>query len=155
MMVSFHLAEYNIARCRAPLDTPLMRGFVEELDTLNALADASPGFIWRFKTAEGNATSVRPYDDPLLIVNLSVWTSPDSLKAYAYRTGHAAAYKKRTDWFQELDGPSFVLWWIPAETLPSIDEGRQRLELLAENGPTDKAFTFKTIFPSQWTKVNV
>lgn len=148
-MVSYHLAELNIARCRAPLDSPLMRGFVEQLDTLNTLADVSPGFIWRFKTEEGNATSVRPYNDPLIIVNLSVWKDPESLKAYAYKSGHAAAYKQRSEWFEHLKGPPLVLWWIPAHTLPSVEDGRRRLELLEANGPTREAFTFKSVFPAE------
>lgn len=146
-MISFHLAQFNIARCRAPLDTPLMHGFVEQLETLNALAEESPGFIWRFKTAEGNATGVRLYDDPLLIVNLSLWDHPDSLKAYVYRSGHAAAYKARSEWFHDIEGPSFVLWWVPAGTRPSLEEGRKRLEFLGGEGPSNNAFTFKPMFP--------
>ncbi len=126
-----------------------MRGFVEQLDALNALADASPGFIWRFKTPEGNATSVRPYADPLVIVNLSVWKDPASLKAYVYRGDHAAAYRQRSDWFDHLPGPALVLWWIPADTLPSLEDGLRRMKLLEAGGPSQSAFNFKSLFPPE------
>lgn len=145
-MSSYHLAEFNISHCRAPLDTPAMSGFVEQLETLNALADESLGFVWRFKTEEGNATSVRPYDDPLIIVNLSVWESVETLRSYAYRSHHAEVYRRRKEWFQNSSNSTLVLWWTPAGTLPDVEEGRRRLERLAAHGPTPESFTFRSLY---------
>lgn len=143
---AMHLAQINIARCRGPIDSPMMRGFVEQLDTLNHLAEASPGFVWRLKTDAGDATSIRVYDDPLVIVNLSTWTDAEALKAYAYKSGHIAAFKRRREWFEKLEGPILALWWITANETPTATEGRRRLELLANKGPTTDAFNFQTLF---------
>jgi len=143
---TMHLAQINIARCRAPLDSPVMREFVEQLDALNHLAEASPGFVWRLKTDSGNATSIRVYDDPLIMVNLSTWRDAETLKAYAYKSGHIAALKRRRDWFEKLEGPTLALWWVAAHEVPTAMEGRRRLELLATNGPTSEAFNFQALF---------
>lgn len=145
-MSLYHLAQYNVARCHGPLDTPIMRGFVDQLEAMNLLADRSPGFVWRFQTPEGNATSVKLYDDPLTISNLSVWKGPDALKAYVYRSSHVEVYRARKDWFGEWDGPNYVLWWIPSGTLPTMEEGRRRVELLALQGPTSEAFSFRALY---------
>ena len=144
--MTHHLAQINIARCKAPLDSEIMRGFTEQLDQVNALAEAAPGFVWRLQEEGGDATSIRAFEDPLMIVNMSVWTDADALKAYTYRHQHGAAFRKRKDWFSELDGPNFALWWIPAGTVPNVDAGKERLNLLAERGPTADAFTFRETF---------
>jgi len=143
-----HLAQINIARGRAALDSPVMRGFVEQLDSLNALAEASPGFVWRLKTESGNATDIRAFEDPLIIVNLSVWTGIEPLRDFAYRSAHAQAFRRRKEWFEEMDGPSLALWWIPAGSLPTVDQGKERLGLMAGLGPTREAFTFRNAFPA-------
>jgi hypothetical protein len=143
-----HLAQINIARGRAALDAPVMRGFVEQLDSLNALAEASPGFVWRLKTESGNATDIRAFEDPLIIVNLSVWTGIEPLRDFAYRSAHAQAFRGRKEWFEEMDGPSLALWWIPAGSLPTVDQGKERLGLMAGLGPTREAFTFRNAFPA-------
>src|SRR4029453_4539887 len=98
----FHLAQFNIARVKAPLDTPAMEGFVSRLPAVNALAEASEGFVGRLQTSDGDATSLRPYDDPAIIVNMSVWTSPEALKAFVYRSGHAEPLRRRLDWFETM-----------------------------------------------------
>ena len=148
MPLPAQLAQINIAHCKAPLDSPVIRGFVALLDAINALADASPGFVWRLKSEGGDATSIRAYEDPLIIVNLSVWTGTDSLKEYTYRNSHAAAFRKRKEWFHEMTGPNFALWWIPAGHIPTVDEGKQRLEMLAKNGPSPESFSFRESFPA-------
>ncbi|OAI43143.1 hypothetical protein AYO41_02805 [Verrucomicrobia bacterium SCGC AG-212-E04] len=144
----FHLAQINIARCRAPLDSPVMRGFVERLDTVNALADASPGFIWRLQTDAGDATSIQAFDDPLIIVNLSVWSGLEPLRDYVYRSSHAEAFRQRGDWFEPAAGPHLACWWISAGTIPTVEEGKRRLDMLAARGPTADAFTFRSAFLS-------
>lgn len=140
--MSFHLAQINIARAKAPLDSPIMQGFVEALDNINALADTSPGFIWRFQTATGNAAYERAYEDPLMLVNFSVWASVDALKAYVYRSTHVEFIAARHQWFEKLPGPHFALWWIPAGTLPTVAEAKDRLEHLRLHGPSEHAFLF-------------
>lgn len=142
----FHLAQLNIARLVAPLDAPEIADFVSALDRINALADAAPGFVWRFQTAEGDATAVRPYDDDRIIVNLSVWGSMDALHQYVYRTDHAAIMARRREWFERMTDAFLVLWWVPAGHCPSPEEAVARLELLRAHGPTAEAFTFRQAF---------
>lgn len=143
-----HLAELNIGRTVAPMDDPLMADFVANLDRINALGDASPGFVWRLLDESGSATSIRAFDDPRMIVNLTVWESIEALREYAYRSGHVEFLRRRREWFVPLDGPSLVLWWVPAGHRPTVEEARKRLDRLAAEGPTPEAFTLKTAFPS-------
>jgi len=140
------VAQLNVARAVAPLDDPRLADFMARLDEVNALAERSPGFVWRLKGASGNATDLEVGDDPRVIVNLTTWESIDDLFAFTYRTDHKTAFARRSDWFERWDGPSLVMWWQPAGTTPTIDEAFRRLRLLAENGPTSAAFTFKQRF---------
>jgi hypothetical protein len=139
---AWHLAQVNIARLLAPLDSPQLAGFVSRLDEINALADGSPGFVWRLQTPEGDATQLRVFPDESILVNLSVWTSLEALQDFAYRSCHVELLRQRSDWFHRLPTPAYALWWIPAGTLPSVDDARQRLEHLAAHGPTREAFVF-------------
>ena len=142
-----HLAQVNIGPIKAPLEDPVMAGFVARLDEINALADRSPGFVWRLQTPEGNATYLRPFDDDRILFNMSVWETVEALRHYVYQSPHAGVLRQRTDWFARFDGVYQALWWVPAGHRPSIDEARQRLASLAEKGPTPFAFTFKQVFP--------
>jgi len=146
--IMYHLAQVNIARMLAPLDDPLMSGFVEQLDTINALADSTPGFVWRLQTAEGNATALRPYDDDLILVNLSLWASLSDLSAFVYKSGHRSVLQRRSQWFQRFDGPYTALWWVPCGHIPSVEEAKQRLDYLRAHGETPYAFSFKKPFPA-------
>jgi hypothetical protein len=146
-MAKYHIAQVNIGRIKGPIDGPVMAGFVARLDEINALADASPGFVWRLQTSEGNATYFRPFDDDQLLLNMSVWESVDALKSYVYRTAHAELLRQRHEWFEKLSQVYVALWWVPAGHIPSIDEAKKRLAHLEANGPTEFAFTFKAIFP--------
>jgi hypothetical protein len=146
MVIAHHIAQLNIARAKAPLDDPLLADFVAQLDDVNALAEASPGFVWRLKSDSGNATDIRAYDDPLMIVNMSVWESIEALFDFAYRTSHTKVMNRRKEWFESLPGPHMVLWWIAAGTVPTVDEAKRRLDHLAVHGPTVTAFTFKARF---------
>lgn len=146
----YQLAQVNIARSLAPLDDPLMAEFVAQLATINALADTSPGFIWRLQTPEDNATDVQAYDDPLIIFNMSVW---DSLHAYANfvyasESLHRAVMQQRRRWFQRLDGPYTTLWWIPTGHIPTVEEAKERLAHLHIHGETAYAFSIKKQFPA-------
>lgn len=143
----YHLAQVNVGRLRAPVDDPLIADFVAQLDEVNALADSSPGFVWRLQDESGNATAVPAFDDPQMIINMSVWDSLEALRAYTYRSDHTRVLARRREWFEKMDRPHFALWWIPAGTLPSIADAKQRLELLAARGPGPDAFTFRDHFP--------
>jgi uncharacterized protein DUF3291 len=147
-----HIAQLNIARAKAPLDTPLLADFVAQLDAVNALAEASPGFVWRLKSDSGNATDIRAYDDPLMIVNMSVWESIEALFDFAYKTSHTKVMNRRKEWFEPFPGPHMVLWWVPAGTVPSVEEAKRRLDHLAAHGPTATAFTFKARFPAPFER---
>lgn len=148
MATQYQLAQLNIGRIVAPLDSPALADFVAQLDEINALAERSPGFVWRLQAGDGNATSFRPFDDDSILVNLSVWESVEQLHAYVYRSAHGAAMRRRREWFEPLrGGTNTVLWWVPAGHQPSLLEARQRLEYLIEYGPSAHAFTFKQAFP--------
>lgn len=143
-MTSWHLAQLNIARPLAPLDSAQLAGFVARLDAINALAEGSPGFVWRLVGAGGNATDIQ-VADPTIIVNMSVWTSPEALFEFVYKSAHTQVMARRREWFEKM-ALYQVLWWIPAGTVPTVDEGLARLAQLDEHGPTPEAFTFKQRF---------
>jgi hypothetical protein len=146
---AFHLAQLNIAKARASLEAPLMAGFVSRLDEINTLAERSPGFVWRLRDEAGSdATQIRAFDDPKIIVNLTVWESPEHLRAYAYRSDHAQLIRQRRDWFEPMSSAYLVLWWIPAGRTPSIEEAKVRLRHLDLKGPSAVAFSFKSAFPA-------
>jgi hypothetical protein len=133
---------------KAPLEDPLMADFVAKLDSINALADDSPGFVWRLQTDEGNATYLRPYDDDQILFNLSVWQTLEDLLRFVYRSAHVEVLRRRQEWFEKFDGSYLALWWVPDTHIPSVDEAKQRLEHVAVHGPTAFAFTLKDTFPS-------
>jgi hypothetical protein len=143
----WHLAQLNIGRIRAPMADSLMAGFVAELEPVNALADSSPGFVWRLKTEEGDATAIRPYDDDKILINMSVWETVEALKTFVYRTHHADVMRQREQWFERLDTYYVALWWIPVDTIPTISEAKLRLDHLRQHGESSYAFSLKKIFP--------
>lgn len=140
-MTRYHLAQLNIATMREPLESPSMADFVANLDRINALADSAPGFVWRLKDEQGDATSVRPFGENIL-VNMSVWESIESLHDFAFRTAHTDIMRRRRDWFDRMEQAYAVLWWVVAGHMPTIEEAANRLSLLREKGPTADAFTF-------------
>src|SRR5580765_4875513 len=148
-MTRFHLAQVNIGRFVAPIDDPIMEGFRSQLDPINALADASPGFVWRLQTEDGNATAIRPFgDDDRMAINLSVWESLDALQKYVYQSAHVGPLRDRKQWFEPIEGPILALWWIPAGHIPTVAEAMERLAWLKERGPSRDAFTFRMPFPA-------
>jgi hypothetical protein len=143
----YHLAQYNIARLLAPLDDPRIADFVDNLERINTLGDRTPGFVWRLQTEDGTSTSVRVRDDPLIIVNLTVWESVEPLFEFAYHGEHVEFFRRRFEWFEHPSEPTLVMWWLPAGDIPTVDEAEERLDYLRANGPTPRAFTFKKRFP--------
>jgi hypothetical protein len=145
-MTHYHLAQVNIARMRGPIDSLIMAEFVAQLDAINAVAEAAPGFVWRLKSDEGNATAIRVFDDPMLIINMSVWESLEALFEYTYRSDHIDVYRRRGEWFERMETPHMALWWIPAGHIPTPEEAKDKLALLEREGATPLAFTFKKRF---------
>ena len=145
-MPTYHLAQINIARMLAPIDDPIMAEFVAQLPPINAVADGSPGFVWRLQSESGDATSIKVYDDDFIIVNLTVWESVDALREYVYKSAHQGVLRDRKRWFQKFDGPYYALWWMPAGHIPSAEEGKERLDHLREHGDSAYGFSFKNIF---------
>lgn len=145
-MSDYQLAQLNIATLMAPIESPVLKDFVDNLDRINALAENSPGYVWRLQSDEGNATSIRPFGDEYL-VNLSVWKDIESLHHYVYRSAHKEIMSRRKEWFHRMDAAYTVLWWIPEGHRPPIAEARDKLETLRNNGATEAAFTFKNPFP--------
>ncbi len=146
-MSQFELAQLNIARMIAPLDSPELADFVANLDQINEIADQAPGFVWRFQTDDGNATGIRPFGDDVL-VNFSVWRDAESLHQYVYKSAHAEIMARRREWFSRIREAYSVLWWVAAGHRPTIEEASQKLKLLQQNGPSADAFTFKQPFPA-------
>lgn len=144
---AYHIAQINIGRMTAPLDSPIMAEFVNNLDRINALAESSPGFVWRLVGAGNDATSLRPYDDDRIIVNMSVWESVDDLKQYVYKSAHAGFIKKRKEWFERMTQSFMGLWWIPAGHIPTVEEAKEHLEHLRTHGESEYTFTFLRLFP--------
>jgi hypothetical protein len=145
-MTRFHLAQLNIARAVAPLESEQLAGFMNQLNEINELAERSPGFVWRLIGDGGNATGIKISDDPLVIINLTLWESIDHLYGFVYRSNHKEVFARRFEWFERWQGPSVVLWWQPAGEIPAIDEAVRRLNLLEQLGATPEAFTFKQRF---------
>jgi hypothetical protein len=142
----WHLAQLNVGRLLAPLDSPAIEGFRAQLDPVNALADADPGLVWRLQTENGNATSIRPTEDDLFLINMSVWTSLEALRAFTYTTAHVQVLRQRRSWFEQLAESHLVLWWVPAGHLPTVEEAMDRLARLRRDGPSPAAFTFRAPF---------
>ena len=147
-MAAFHLAQVNVARLLAPLDSPQLLGFVSRLDEVNALAEAAPGFVWRLKDdVTNNATAVPVYDDDKIIVNMSVWASIEALRAYVYSGAHLEVFKQRREWFSHMKDAATAMWWVPAGHVPDVAEARDRLAHLRIHGPTVFAFPFGAPLP--------
>ncbi|MEX2238656.1 MAG: DUF3291 domain-containing protein [Dehalococcoidia bacterium] len=141
-MSDFHLAQVNIGRTRFPLDSEEMAEFVAALAPINALADQTPGFVWRLATEDGDATSIKPFEDERMIINMSVWESLEALGDYVYSSAHTAVMRRRRQWFEHME-LYMALWWIPAGVIPTIEDAKERLEILKERGASPGAFTFR------------
>jgi heme-degrading monooxygenase HmoA len=146
-MSAYELAQLNIGVIRGPMDSPIMAEFAANLARINALAESSPGFVWRLQTEAGDATALRPFDDPNQLLNMSVWSDTDALRRFVYRSAHADILKRRREWFEPLSAAIMVLWWVQRGHRPSVEEAIERLARLRAGGPTADAFTFRQTFP--------
>ncbi len=146
--MDFLLAELNIGRLHEPLDHPDSAEFVAALDAVNMLAERTPGFMWRLKDDDGQSSSyVMSTDDPLDIINLSVWDGVESLKHFMYKSGHNAYLRRRREWFRPPAQPTLVCWWTPADEMPTPEVAMRRLDLLRRVGPRLEAFNLNVPFP--------
>jgi len=147
-MHEFQIAEINIARMRGMnINDPIMKEFVENLDTVNSLAENSDGFVWRLKDDNNNATNFNPYDDEQVIINISVWKSIESLENFMYKTFHSEFLRRRKQWFQTFGKAYTAMWWIVKEKFPTIQEAVEKLDYLQKNGPSEIVFDFKRKYP--------
>lgn len=151
--MDYVIAQVNIGRLAAPLDSAQLAGFVSQLDPVNAVADAAPGFLWRLQTEDGNATALRAFEEDAegadggILVNMSVWESVESLAAYVYGDAHLAVLRRRREWFERMKDAYTALWWVPRGQVPTIHDAEDRVKHLRANGPTPYAFTLKVHFP--------
>jgi|SRR5579872_6940354 len=146
-MRHYHLAQINTGRVRGPIGSDIMAEFVANLDPINAIAEQSAGFVWRLQTEEGNATSVQIFEDPMQLLNFSVWESVETLRDFVYKSAHMPFVRRRYEWFEKFEKPYIALWWIPAGYIPTVQEARERLEFRQRHGDTPVAFSFGKHFP--------
>ena len=142
-----HLAELNIGKFKYPTTDPRMAEFMDNLDRVNALAERSPGFVWRLKGDNNNATDFRVGDDNA--VNLSVWETPEALENYVFKTVHAQFYKKRALWFDLMEKPHMVFWRVDEGHRPTLQEAVDRLEHYEKNGATGHAFGWAEVIDKE------
>jgi hypothetical protein len=145
--MTYELAQLNIGVIKGPMDSPVMADFAANLNRINALADQSPGFVWRLQTEDGDATALRPFENENMLLNMSVWRDADALRRFVYRSDHVDIMRRRAQWFERMSETFLVLWWVPEGHRPSIAEAMARLETLRRHGPTAQAFTFRQSFP--------
>lgn len=143
--MTMHLAELNVARALYDSDDPRIAGFTDNIDMVNAIADRSPGFVWRLQDESGAATDIPWSDDPRMLVNMSVWETPEDLEHFVRNTVHKKIYEQKDDWFPQMEMAHFVMWRVPAGHIPTLDEARARLDLLNKQGPTDDAFGWESL----------
>ena len=143
---TYQLAVMNVGRQRAPLDDPVMAEFAAVTAPVNAIARATPGFVWSFDNDDPAARLTVPelVQDPLMMPQLSVWKDIKSLQHFAFKSGHAIYYKRKREWFCAIPPPFSVLWWCEPGSIPSLDQAFERLRYLRDNGPTEHAFDFKS-----------
>lgn len=146
--MAFHLAQVNIARLAAPLDSPQLADFMDALDPVNAVADAAPGFIWRLQDEAGNATAIPAFEwdagtSAGVIVNMSLWRSADDLSAFVYGDEHRAVLRERRRWFEQMREAYTACWWVPSGHEPTTEEAEDRVRHLRRRGPSPYAFTLR------------
>jgi Domain of unknown function (DUF3291) len=146
-MSAYELAQLNIGIIRGPMDSPVMAEFAANLERINALADAAPGFLWRLQTEAGDATAIRPFENENQLLNMSVWRDLESLRDFVYHSAHAQFLRRRREWFERMSEAYLVLWWVPCGHRPGLEEAMRKLEALRGAGPQREAFTFRRTYP--------
>jgi hypothetical protein len=136
-----HLAEVNIGRLRGGQDEPAMADFFDNLAAINALAERTPGFVWRLKNETGeSAMGLHWPGDPTTSVNLTVWESSEALAGFVFQTVHRRIYARKHDFFAASKTPTFVMWRIAVGHIPTVEEAKERLDHLIAHGPSAFAF---------------
>jgi hypothetical protein len=154
--MTYHLAQINIARLLAPMDSPQIKEFRDFIEPINKLGESSPGFVWRLQddSALGGATEIEtPFEDDMIIVNMTVWESIEALKTFTYSTVHSYFVKNRKKWFERASAPHLVLWWVPLGHVPSLAEAKEKLELIEAKGPNPLAFTFSKQYDPEGNQI--
>ena len=149
------LAELNVGYSAYPLDDPRMSGFMDNLDTINALAECSPSFVWRMKSDSGNATDISVPGDAEIISSMSVWEDVASLGNYVFNTIHARFYERKEVWFQAMTSHHFVMWTVGDNHTPDLAEAMVSLAHLQKHGSTDQAFGWDFVDQSAWRRCTV
>ncbi|MDB4197301.1 DUF3291 domain-containing protein [Ascidiaceihabitans sp.] len=149
------LAELNVGYAAYPLDDPRMSEFMDNLETINALAERSPGFVWRMKSDSGNATDISVPGDTEMISNMSVWEDVASLGNYVFNTVHAPFYKRKEEWFQATTSHHFAMWMVEDNHTPDLAEAMDHMEYLQKYGSTDHAFGWDFVDQSAWWRCTV
>jgi hypothetical protein len=147
--MKFELAQINIAKMIAPMDSPVMADFVASLDPINALAEKSEGFIWRLVGDGNDATSIKIYDDDYLIVNMSVWKDLESLFKFVYQSSHTEIFKRKKEWFEKMPAMHMALWYVPEGHEPTVAEAVSRMNYIRTHRETPFAFSFKKRFTQE------
>ena len=143
------LAQINIGRILAPMDSEIMSGFKNNLEKINALAESSPGFVWRLKDENNNATDIKVFEDEFLLINMSVWENKDALFNYVYKSDHTSFLAKKKQWFEKLKDMHLALWFVENGHHPTPTEAIERLEYLRKHGDTPFAFSFRAKFTEE------
>jgi hypothetical protein len=146
-MSAYEIAQLNIGIIRGPMDSPIMAEFVANLGRINAMADTSPGFVWRLQTEAGDATAIRPFENENMAINMSVWRDIESLLQFVYHSSHTEIMRRRREWFERMSEAYLVLWWVPGGQRPTLEQAIARLEALRQHGPHAQAFNFSKVFP--------
>ena len=144
-MSKLYLAQVNIAKCLAPFSDPIMQGFINNVDKMNAIADSSEGFIWRLKDEDKDA-AVLVFKDDTLIINISVWESREALFNYTYNSDHIEVFKRKKEWFSKIKMMHLAFWYVPEDYIPTFQDAKDRLDYLNAHGETPYAFSFKSKF---------
>jgi Domain of unknown function (DUF3291) len=140
----YHLAQINVGQARHAMDDARMEGFTGRIDAINALADRSPGFVWRLQSESGNALDIIVTDDPMFNINISVWTDLTSLENFVWKTAHAKVYSGKAAWFEHQEVAISAFWWVPIGHTPAPTEGLARLMHLREHGPSETSFGWES-----------
>ena len=148
MANEYHIAEINVARMKGVnIDDPIMNEFVENLESVNNLAESSEGFVWRLKDENNDATSFNPYKDEQIIINVSVWESIESLENFVFKTFHSDFLRRRKEWFKSYGKIHTAMWWVPKGNYPTVQEAVDKLDYLQKNGSSEIVFDYKNKFP--------
>jgi len=144
----WQLAQINIAFFKTPKFNTANDDFHKAIDGVNAIAESAPGFVWRLVDDEPERGGIDLFANPDMIINMSVWEDMESLSAFVYRDkSHREIMRRKEEWFKDIE-IYMALWWVKAGDIPSLKEAAERLDILAANGPTEEAFTFKEAYPA-------